>query len=51
MKTGGTSGADNAKTIGGWRKLNKEEAHNLYASPNIIRTIVVDEVCEECSTH
>jgi hypothetical protein len=25
--------------IGGWRKLLNEELHNLYGSPNIIRTI------------
>jgi hypothetical protein len=25
--------------IGGWRKLHKEEIHNLYSSPNIIRMI------------
>jgi hypothetical protein len=24
---------------GGWRKLHKEERHNLYSSPNIIRII------------
>jgi hypothetical protein len=24
---------------GGWRKLHNEELHNLYSSPNIIRTI------------
>jgi hypothetical protein len=24
---------------GGWRKLHKEELHNLYSSPNIIRII------------
>jgi hypothetical protein len=24
---------------GGWRKLYSEEVHNLYYSPNIIRTI------------
>jgi hypothetical protein len=23
----------------GWRKLHTEELHNLYSSPNIIRTI------------
>jgi hypothetical protein len=23
----------------GWRKLHNEELHNLYSSPNIIRTI------------
>jgi len=26
-------------TTGDWRKLNREELHNLYASPNIIRVI------------
>jgi hypothetical protein len=25
--------------LGCWRKLRNEERHNLYASPNIIRTI------------
>jgi hypothetical protein len=25
--------------VGGWRKLHNEELHNLYSSPNIIRTI------------
>jgi hypothetical protein len=24
---------------GGWRKLHKDELHNLYSSPNIIRII------------
>jgi len=24
---------------GGWRTLHSKELHNLYASPNIIRTI------------
>jgi hypothetical protein len=24
---------------GGWRKLNKEEFHNLYSSPSVIRMI------------
>jgi hypothetical protein len=23
--------------LGGWRKLNNEELHNLYSSPNIVR--------------
>jgi hypothetical protein len=27
------------KVTGGWRKLHKEELHNLYSSPSIIRTI------------
>jgi hypothetical protein len=25
--------------VGGWRKLHNEELHNLYSSPNIIRTV------------
>jgi hypothetical protein len=25
--------------IGGWKKLDNEELHNLYLSPNIIRLI------------
>jgi hypothetical protein len=24
--------------VGGWRKLQKQELHNLYCSPHIIRT-------------
>jgi hypothetical protein len=28
------------KVIGGWRKLNTEELHNLYFSPNIVRMII-----------
>jgi hypothetical protein len=27
------------EVAGGWRRLHKEELHNLYASPNIIRVI------------
>jgi hypothetical protein len=27
------------KVRGGWRKLHKEELHNLYPSPNVTRTI------------
>jgi hypothetical protein len=25
--------------VGGWRKLHKEELHDLYTSPNIIRVM------------
>jgi hypothetical protein len=28
----------------GWRKLHSEELHNLYSSPNIIRTIILRKV-------
>jgi hypothetical protein len=27
------------EVIGGWRKLNNEELHNVYSSPNTIRVI------------
>jgi hypothetical protein len=26
--------------IGGWRKMQNEDLHNMYASPNIIRIIM-----------
>jgi hypothetical protein len=30
-------GAKRDEMLGGWRKLNNEELHNLYSSPNIVR--------------
>jgi hypothetical protein len=33
------SGPKRDEVIGGWRKLHKEELHNLYCSPSIIRII------------
>jgi hypothetical protein len=27
------------KVVGGWRKMHKEELHNLYSLPSIIRMI------------
>jgi hypothetical protein len=27
------------EVMGGWRKLHNEELHDMYYSPNIIRTI------------
>jgi hypothetical protein len=32
-------GPKREEVAGGWRRLNNEELHNLYASPNIIRVI------------
>jgi hypothetical protein len=32
-------GPKRAGVTGGWRKLHKEELHNLYSSPSIIRII------------
>jgi hypothetical protein len=32
-------GPEGEKVAGGWRRLHNEELHNLYAPPNIIRTI------------
>jgi hypothetical protein len=32
-------GPKRAEVAGGWRRLNNEEFHNLYTSPNIIRVI------------
>jgi hypothetical protein len=32
-------GPKNDEVIGGWRKLNNGELHNLYSSPNIIGMI------------
>jgi hypothetical protein len=35
----------------GWRKLQNEELHNLYSSPNIIRTIKTRRMMDSaCST-
>jgi hypothetical protein len=30
-------GLKGGEVTGGWRKLNSEELHNLYSSPNIIK--------------
>jgi hypothetical protein len=34
--------------IGGWRKLQNEEIHNLYSSPSIIRMITSRRINREC---
>jgi hypothetical protein len=37
---------------GGWRKLRNEELHNLYSSPNILRSqIMGDKTGGKCDTH
>jgi hypothetical protein len=32
-------GPKRKEVVGGWKRLQKEELHNLYASPNVIRVI------------
>jgi hypothetical protein len=32
-------GPERDEVTGSWRKLHNQELHNLYCSPNIIRTI------------
>jgi hypothetical protein len=41
------------EVTGEWRKLHKEELHDLYSSPSIIRIIKVaeDEMGGPCSTN
>jgi hypothetical protein len=41
------------EVAGGWRRLHNDEHHNLYASPNIIRVIIIkeDEIGRSCSMH
>jgi hypothetical protein len=34
-------GSKRDDVIGGWRKLHKEELHNLYSSPRIVRMIIL----------
>jgi hypothetical protein len=40
-------GPNGEEIMGDWRKLHNEELHNLYSSPNIIRTIKSRHVGEE----
>jgi hypothetical protein len=39
------------EVTGEWRKLQNEEFHNLYSSPDIIRQVMANEVGRACSTH
>jgi hypothetical protein len=39
------------KVTGDWRKLHKEELHNLYSSPNITTMIKLRRMDGTCSTH
>jgi len=32
------------EVVGDWRRLHKEDLHNLYTSPNIIRVLKEDEI-------
>jgi hypothetical protein len=38
-------GRKKEEVAGGWRRLHKEELHNLYASPNILRVIKLRSPC------
>jgi hypothetical protein len=45
-------GPERKEVAGGWRRLDNEEIHNLYASPNIVRLIKSRRVIDgACSTH
>jgi hypothetical protein len=35
----GTFGPKREEVVGDWRRLHKEELHNLYNSPNVTRVI------------
>jgi len=37
-------GAEREEVTGGWRKVRKEELHDLYCSPGIIRVITLRRI-------
>jgi hypothetical protein len=43
-------GPKREKVAGDWERLCKEQLHDLYASPNIIRVIKEDGMGGGCST-
>jgi hypothetical protein len=45
----GIVGPNRDEATGDWRKLHNEELHNMYSSPNIIRTIKLRRM--RCSGH
>jgi hypothetical protein len=44
-------GPKSDKVTGEWRKLNNEELHTLYSSPDITRQVKANEVGGACGTH
>jgi acyl-coenzyme A synthetase/AMP-(fatty) acid ligase len=47
----GIFGLKREKVTGYWRKLQNEELHNIYSSPNIIRMIKSRGMRWACSTN
>jgi hypothetical protein len=39
------------EVTGEWTKLQSEELHNLYSSPDIVRQVKANEVGGACSTY
>jgi hypothetical protein len=37
-------GPKREEVAGGWRRLHNEELHSLYASPNIVSVISMDNI-------
>jgi hypothetical protein len=47
----GIFGPKRDEVTGGWRKMNNEELHNLYSSPNITGMIKEGNMVGACSTN